>query len=126
MDDPRWLRLIVVGLILAALVVGYSLLTGGFVKSKPSTKKTEVARQTPIPTTVPTPTQFQTPSPVVSPGPSIIPQPLPSPSPVNNRISEKGQVGIQTLPRTGFPLGLAVTFAISTMIAGWSIRKFPH
>lgn len=108
MDNPRWLRLIVVGLILAALVVGYSLLTGGFVKSKPATKA-----KTPIS------------SPATSASPSVLPAVSP-PSSANNRITDKSQRGVQTLPRTGFPLGLTVTFAISTMIAGWSMRRFPH
>lgn len=36
MDDPRWLRLITIGLVLAALAVGYFLFSGGMSVNKSS------------------------------------------------------------------------------------------
>lgn len=121
MDDPRWLRLITVGLILAALVVGYSLLSGGFVKSKPVSKETkvsnEVAAKTPYPTISP---QSAPSSGTPSAGISS------SPTSAFERIAERRQGNVQILPKTGFSIGLAVVISITAIISGWSLRKFPH
>lgn len=108
MDDPRWLRLIIIGLVLAALVVGYMLFTGKFssnlstrVQSSPS--PTVLGQNT---TTPPTPT------------------PSPTPSSAYTRIVNRSQGNVQTLPNTGFPLEIAV-FSISGMFIGWGLRRFP-
>lgn len=115
MDDPRWLRVITVGLILAVLAVGYFILTGGFTTSKTQksqTKNTQVAGVT-------------SPTPTVLPSVSTESQPTSLPS-AYSRIVERNQSNIQTLPATGFPAGLAVVFSVGTIITGWSLRKYPH
>ena len=114
MDDPRWLRLVTIGLVLAALAVGYFLMTGKLFS--------------------PAKTQSQVSKAVVSPTPSAVlgqntePRPLPTSSPTSayERIASRTQSQIQTLPATGFPAGLAIIFSGSVIIAGYGLRKFPH
>lgn len=110
MDNPGWLRFLTIGLVLAALAVGYFLLTGRLASN--SATKTQP-----------------------SPPPSVLgqnAQPTPSSSPSTTpasayeRIVDRSQSGTQTLPKTGFPLELAVAFSVSAIISGWGLRKFPH
>lgn len=109
MDDPRWLRLITIGLVLAALAVGYFLVSGRFAANK-STRQAQA------------PKQVQQ----MSPSPSPIVSPTPQPSPQALGVTQGGQrEGVQTLPRTGFPLALIGIFSASAMIAGWGLCKFP-
>lgn len=101
-----------VGLVLAALAIGYFLLSGSFVKSKPKTESlNEVVVETP------------------TPRPSVLG--------VNDRSATgsaytrilnrtQAQSEIQTLPNTGFPVVLVVIFSASAIISGWGLRKFPH
>lgn len=124
MDEPRSLKIVTVGLILAALAVGYFLLTGGFSVSKPKkvqTQNTQIAGVT-------------SPSPTASP--AVEPQPTASPSSAYvsegkessaySRIAERTQSNIQTLPATGFPAGLTIVFSAGAIISGWSLRKYPE
>lgn len=115
MDDPRLLRIITVGLVLASLAVGYFLLTGGLgVKPKKvQTQPTQVNRivESPIPTAVPIATAQ--------------PQQTATPS-AYSRIVDRNRSNVQILPNTGFPVGLAIVFSASAIISGWSLRKFPH
>ena len=108
MDDPRWLRLVTIGLVLAALAVGYFLMTGKLFS--------------------PTKIKSQTPSPQVLGQNTPQPSPLPTSSPTSayERIASRTQSQTQTLPATGFPAGLAVVFSASAIIAGYGLRKFPH
>lgn len=113
MDDPKWLRLITIGLVLAAVAVGYFLFTGRFSSSNVS-KTTQVSQA----------------SPSASVTSSASPSVTPTPTPVSafNKITErttKGGQSVDTLPRTGFPGSLVAVLAISTMIAGWGLRRFP-
>lgn len=119
MEDPRWLRLITIGLVLAALAVGYFLLSGRLtsnssIKGVAQTNQTNQA----VPGASPdTSTTF------------ITPTPSPQPASAYSRIASRTQgnaQSVQTLPKTGFPIGLAVIFSISGIISGWSLRKFPH
>ncbi len=117
MDDPRWLRVITVGLILAILAAVYFLLTGGLSLSKTkkvqtqtqTTQVVESAKPTAIPLATTKPTQTATPS-------------------AYNTISKRAQANTQTqtLPNTGFPVGLAALVSASAMISGLSLRKFPN
>lgn len=112
MDDPRWLRLITIGLVLAALAVGYFLVSGRFAANK-STRQAQAPRQV----------QQMTPSPI----PVTSPASSPSPQALGTATQQDGQKGsVQVLPRTGFPLALVGIFSASAMIAGWGLRKFPH
>lgn len=108
MDDPKWLRLIAIGLVLAAVAVGYFLFTGRF--SSKVLQTTQISQASPGATS--------------SAQPSVLGQNnqgfvSPSPTP-------KGGQPVDTLPRTGFPGSLAAVLAISTMIAGWGLRRFPR
>lgn len=115
MQDSRWLRVITVGLFLASLAVAYFLLTGRLTSK--STPKTQP--------------QVITSTPAASPNPSVLGQnsssstPVPSPQSAYERIAERSQSGVQTLPRTGFPLGLIIVFSVSAMVSGLGLRKFP-
>ncbi len=126
MDDPRVLKVITVGLILASIVVIYLLFTGGFaVKSKinkPANNLTQVA--TPLPT--PSPTSL--PKVIGSSNTNTKPIPLPTPTPsAYNRIASRSQTasqsGAQTLPNTGFPVDLALAFSASAIVSGITLRK---
>ncbi|MBI2597250.1 hypothetical protein HYW41_03780 [Candidatus Daviesbacteria bacterium] len=121
MDDPRWLRIVTVGLILASLAVGYFLLTGGF-SSKPrrvQPQNTQVSNSSSSPSpysaTLGTTSPFATTEPEQTTIPSAY-----------SRIVERNQSNIQALPATGFPAGLAVVFSVGTIITGWSLRKYPQ
>lgn len=107
MENSRWLGLITIGLIIAALAVGYFLLTG-----KLTTKSTTSQ---------------------VSPAPSVLgqdvqvsPTPLPTSVSAYQRIVARTQNQTQTLPKTAFPTGLMLAFSVSAMIAGFGLRKYPH
>lgn len=107
MNDPRVLRIITVGLVLAAIAVGYFLLTGGL---SPKPKKVQTQTTQVYKTESPTPSE----SPVLSVQSSPAPTNVPS------------AYNVQTLPATGFPVGLAFVFSVSAIISGWSLRKYPH
>lgn len=115
MDDPRVLRIITVGLVLASLAVGYFLLTGGLA---PKSKK--VQTQTTPPTKI-----VESPTPLSTPVATVQPQSTATPS-AYSRIVDRTQSGVRTLPATGFPVGLVVIFSVSAIISGWSLRKYPN
>lgn len=99
-----------IGLVLAAVAVGYFLLSGRL--SPGSITRTQAS---PAPT-------------VLGENAQTTPTPTPSPTPgaAYNAISDRAQGGTQTLPNTGFPVGLAAVFSLSGVIVGWGLRKFPH
>lgn len=109
MDDSRWLRLVTIGLVLAALAVGYFLVTGRLASN--SATKTGSA---------------PTPSVLGQNAQTTTPTPSPTPASAYERIVDRTQSGTQTLPNTGFPVGLAAVFSLSALISGWGLRKFPH
>lgn len=113
MDDPRLLRIITVGLVLASLVVGYFLLTGGF-RVKP--KKAQPVTQT---------VQSSTPDAVNGVSTEVSPSPSPYQS-AYDRIAGRTQSNVQTLPNTGFPVELIVVFSAGALVSGWSLRKYPN
>lgn len=122
MEDPRWLRLVTIGLVLAALAVGYFLLSGKLTSNNATRTNTQVNKAV----ATATPAAIQTPKP--TPTPTLILTPTPTPMSAYNTIANrtKGGQTTQTLPSTGFPVGLIGVFSISAVIAGWSLRKFPH
>lgn len=119
MDDPRVLRIITVGLVLAALAVVYFLLTEGLSVGKPKVNQTQTNKTV----------QSPTPSAVASPSatPSVVGQNTPTPTPASayNTIANRTKGGVETLPRTGFPVGMFVVFSISAVVSGYALRKFP-
>lgn len=129
MEDPKWLKLVTIGLVLAALAVGYFLLNGKFYSNKQKTN-------TQISQTVVTPSPIAT----AKSSPAIVAQnksvtavasvsPSASPLSAYNRIVNRTQTNNQTtqaLPNTGFPVGVALALSISTIITGWGLHKFPR
>ena len=104
MDDPRWLRQVTIALVLAALAVGYFLMTGKlFSPAKTQSQTSQVATS--------------------SAQPQVLGQNTP-PS-AYERIANRTQSQTQSLPATGFPAGLAVLFSISAIISGFGLRRFP-
>lgn len=103
MEDTRWLRLVTIGLVLAAMAVGYFLLAQRF-----SGTKTEVSDQpTPSPSVLGTDTTDATKS-------------------AYQRIAERTKGGVETLPATGFPALLTGTLFASAVIIGLGLRRFPN
>jgi len=124
MDDPKWLRVITVGLVLAALAVGYYIVTGAFSMHKtaaPQVQVTRTVQSNSSPTLLPS--GNATLAVVSSPKPSSQPKTITS---AYDRIVARNQAVIQTLPKTGFPVGFIGLLSISIMITGLGLRKFPH
>lgn len=116
MENPNWLRLIVVGLVLAAMAFGYFLLSSKF------TTKNKVQKTNVVETVQPSDTEI----PAAPGSPSTTPQVVSSSTPsAYTRIAQRNQ-GIQTLPATGSPLFLISLLASSALVTGFSLRKFPH
>ncbi len=113
MDDPKWLRFMAIGLVLAAVAVGYFLLSGRL--SPGSITRTQAS---PAPTVLGQENQN-----VPTPTPSVAPSSTPSSA--YNALVDRTRNGTQVLPNTGFPVGPAVIFSVSAIIAGWGLRRFP-
>jgi len=108
MDDPRWLRIIIVGLVLAALAIGYYLLSGVFSLSKPP--KSQTAQNIPSP----------------SAASSSTPSATNNPQSAYQMIAQRNQQNVNTLPKTGIPILLLIIFSSSAIVAGLGLRKFPE
>ena len=133
MDVPKWLRLVTIGLVLAALAVGYFLLTGKLASNSVTKPSTQVSKSVPTATPFASASITQTPSIVgqnnrVSPAPAFTPTPTPTPVSAFNTIVNRTKGGQETkaLPSTGFPAGLIAVFSVSAVIVGWGLRRFPH
>ncbi len=116
MDDPRWIRLVTIGLILAAVAVGYFLISGRlFTNSTTQTQPQEISVEGSL-----------------SPSPSVLGQDTAtvSPSPTSqsafNTIAQRMQGSAQTLPNTGFPILSLGLFSAAVVVIGWGLKKFPH
>lgn len=117
MEDPKWLRLITIGLVLAAVAIGYLLFTGRF--------SSNTARSSPLPSVSspesvsPKPTQSQTGAQISSP----------SPATAEGRVAERSggalNGDIRSLPKTAFPMGIGIIFSLVAIATGWGLRKFP-
>ncbi len=99
-----------VGLVLAALAVGYFLLTGRFTSNK-TTTQTEVPEIT------------VTPQPTLTP---IIPVQKTQDTQVTPPAMAAARNRITTLPKTGYPQVLLGIITIGIMVSGLGLRKFPH
>ncbi len=125
MEDPRWLRLVTVGLVLAALAVGYFLLTGRFSSSnqaKPNKAVINQVNPTPIPVASETTMRGEN-----TPNPTPLDAGLgayPTASPSAAAPYPRGNV--TTLPRTGDLQLILVIISTGIMVSGLSLRKFPH
>ncbi len=122
MEDPRILRIILFGLVLAALTIGYLIFSGKFIKPQtPTVNKTQ---------------QVQT-SEAVALNPTFSPTPVPSPTPegtatqsayerIMERNKNQAQNKVTTLPKTGIPTTLLGLISLSAIISGWTLRKYPR
>ncbi len=119
MEDSRWFRLIIIGLILAALAVGYFLLSGRLVSNSVVKTTSQTTNVSGIPGVTPSAS-------VLGQNAKIVPNPSPKATPTSayERIASRNQQ-VQTLPKTGFPEILAGIFSIGVMISGLGLRKFP-
>lgn len=131
MESPNWLRLITVGLVLAAIALGYFLISNRFVSTKTTkTQKTttQVVEETAQPSEVPGSVVVQ-PSVVPSSSPTSSPRATAKPTnpPAYTQIADRAaKGGLQTLPKTGAPLFFIGVGSLSAIIAGLGLRKFPH
>lgn len=123
MDDPRFLRVILFGLVLTALVVGYLIFSGKFLKPQVPVKQ-NVSQ-----------TQSATPAPSASSNSIVLGT---SASPVKktetkvatgsaySRLLNRAPGDITTLPKTGLPTVLIGAGFLSAIVSGWFLRKFPE
>lgn len=109
MDQPKWLKLSALGLIIVILGFAFFAVTGRF-----SSKKYTVL---PIKEG-----SIQ----VASPSPSPIGL-LPSPTPnAYQTLANKTNPKATNLPNTAFPTGLFVIFSSGAALIGFGLKKFPH
>lgn len=123
LEGDNRLKLIIAGLVLAAVAVVYLIFSQRFsanYQNKGETGNVPVAQMQP--TVTPTPS-------VVTPTPS----PTPTPPPTGGSVgptTKGGQplpnTGVSSLPATGFPAGLTVVFSVSATTIGWFLRKYPR
>lgn len=116
MGDPRWLRVITVGLFLASLAVAYFLLTGQLTSKSVVKTQSQVSKSNN--TVTPSPQSSATIS-------SSTPTPSPSPESAYDRIAQRNQ-DLQTLPRTGTSLYWLIIVSLAATSAGLGLRKYPH
>ena len=103
MDNPKWLRLITVGLMLSAVVVIYLLFTGTFIGEKNKKVSIQTGQVNGVKAT-----------------------PTPAPVTAYNKIAERTQASVETLPNTGFPIELLGLVSIGIATTGWGLRKYPN
>ncbi len=107
MEADGKLKLIIVGLFLAAFVIGYFIIS----------QRMQRVQTFPVTGIV----QQATPSPAPQPAETPVPAQL------NQQKNGNGNVkGVASLPKTGFPLPLAGIFATSAVVSGWFLRRFPN
>lgn len=118
MDENTRPKLILLGIFLAVVVLGYFLFQR---LVAPSTNKTTTVAKAPVvrPTTpVPTPL-------IVTPLPAAT-TPAPTPTPTPATLAQATTKGGGKLPNTGVEEDLLAVFAIAIVIAGFSLRQFPN
>lgn len=137
MESPNWLRLVTVGLVLAAMAVGYFLLSNRFVSNKSENQEnTQMVEETntpsPDPVNVivqgsPTSSVSATSQPTSSPRAVASPSPSTSTPPAYSALADRSSKGgVQTLPATGSELLLIGIISLSAIATGLGLRKFPH
>lgn len=115
MDDAPWLRIITIGLILAAIAVGYFLISGRLMG--PKTTQISDSQVTQMATPSPTPEVF---------GQITQASPTPGTSSAYNQIVDRTKGNIKVLPQTGAPVITLGLLSASAMIIGWGLKKYPH
>ncbi len=128
MEDPRWSRLIIIGVLLAVVAGGYFFLTNQFIFGKSKNPTSNQLSQTPQPQN----TNQVVPNGVAQNTPDSQPgNPTPQVVVPNNRsayeaLVERNQQQVTTLPKTGAPIFLIGAAALSAIVTGLSLRKFPY
>jgi hypothetical protein len=119
MEDSARLKLIVLGLVLAAIAGAYLFFSGRVASNKtanatpkPSASSVAVAQDPGTPMVVPN-------SPLQSDVPGQQIQPLPQTG------LSGGQPPVQGLPNTGLPLDLAGSIGAAAVVVGYALRKYP-
>ena len=109
MEDTTRLKLILLGLFLAAASLGYFVFVQKTNEQKLASQLREVQQ--------------------IEPSENITPTPTPSGSPSTlGQTTKGGQQSarvVDELPKTGVPTGLIAIFSLSGAIIGWSLKKFP-
>lgn len=122
MEDPKWLRFLTIGLVLAAVAVGYFLLSGRLAPSSVRKSSPQASANVGIGVT---PSTTARPS-VLGQNTQVSPNPTPTAGNAYSRIVNRNQQNVQTLPATGFPVELTGPLLVSVMLTGWGLRRFPH
>lgn len=110
MESSPWLRLITIGLVLAALAVGYFLISGRFASDRSAKPQTQEEQQV---------------EGVTQASPQATTEPGVSPN-AYSRIVDRNKSAVATLPQTGSPLLLIGIVSLSAIISGWGLKKFPN
>ena len=131
MENSRWLTILLIGLVLAGLVVGYFLLRNTF-SPKPQPQVQQATQTVQASPPKQTPSDFvlgqnvNSPAPVSNTTLNTVSQPSPTPASAFARIAQRTQAETNTLPATGFQVALLGIFSASAIIIGWKLRKYPH
>lgn len=119
MEDTGRLKLIIVGLLLAAIAGGYLFFSGKIANKTVTGNQTAGNKTTLVKQISPSPTPIL-----------IILSPNPTPATLGVTTTTKGgqpvDSSIKTLPSTGAPLGLIAIASATASMAGWFLRKFPN
>ena len=137
MDSTSRVKLIIIGLVLAAIVVGYFILAQRFQTNRTSPAQVKTADQSAQAAVQPTSrTVISVPSPSATavststarPGAvAQVPGSLgvsPSPAAQANQGNSGGDLA--SLPRTGVPGALVAVLAVSAVVSGWFLRRYPQ
>ncbi len=117
MEGSGRVKLIIVGLFLASIALGYFIFTQFASRSERVANNQTVNRNLqPIVQVSPTPTPT-----VITPTPTQIAQGDP-----NVMGQTKGGVPTESLPKTGIPAALVGALALSAVAAGLGLRKYPN
>jgi hypothetical protein len=122
MEDTGRVRLIIIGIILAIVAGGYFLFTQANRVFKSRTEGNQTTNQRNV---------AVSPSPSANSGYNIV---VVSPSPTGFATASgtpavagrSTNIAQNSLPNTGFPEVLAGTFALSAVISGYFLRKYPR
>lgn len=101
-EDDNRVKILIAGLVLAGFVIGYFILSSKF-QSNQSTAGNSALQ------TIPPVTEIWSEHPIIK-----------------NTTLETSPKQTKTLPKTGFPAPLMVSFALSASIIGWSLRRYPN
>ncbi len=129
MEDSRWSKLIIIGVVLAVLAGGYFFLTNKFIFNKSKNTATDKPSQTSQPQS----TNGNVENSAVLSTETVDQANITSPQVVEpsqrsayETLANRNQQRVATLPNTGFPIYLIGTASLSAIIIGFSLRKFPN